>query len=102
MINLKINVRDSVFIGSEFTTTGGFIYISGMNQDVECLRFFDRELMEKVRVWNIPNAPFLIYANVSANPNNLQSILDKNITQIDLIWTAINGILNRLDALEEA
>jgi hypothetical protein len=72
-----------------------------MNQDVEYVTFIDRELMEKVCEWNIPNGPFFIYTNVSVNPHNLQSIIDKNITQIYLIWTAINGILTRLDALEE-
>jgi hypothetical protein len=100
MINLKIEIGDTIFIGSEFTTIGGFIYISGMDDDEEYVTFIDRELMEKVWEWNKPNGPFFIYANIRVNPNNLQSILDKNITQRDLIWTAINGILTRLDALE--
>jgi hypothetical protein len=86
MINLKINIGDSVFRDSEFTTIGGFIYISGMNQDNENLTFIDRELMKKVVALNIPNGSFLLYAKVSVNPNSLQSIIDKNITQIDLIW----------------
>jgi hypothetical protein len=100
MINFKIEIDDTIFIGFEFTTTGGFIYISCMNQDMEYVTLIDRERMEKLGAWNIPNRPFLIYANISVNANNLQSILYKNITQIDLIWITINGILTRLDALE--
>jgi hypothetical protein len=56
--------------------------------------------MEKVAEYNIHNGPFLIKGIISVNPNNVQDIIDNNITQIDLIWTAINNILSRLDALE--
>jgi NDP-sugar pyrophosphorylase family protein len=100
MINLKIEIGDTIFIGSEFTTEGGFIYISGFDLETEYVTFIDRELIEKVSALNIPNRPFLVCGNVSVNPNNIQSILDKNITQIDFIWTAINNIISRLDALE--
>jgi hypothetical protein len=62
--------------------------------------FIDRELMEKVADLNIPNGPFLVKGVISVNPNNVQDIIDNNITQIDLIWTAINNIVYRLDALE--
>jgi UDP-3-O-[3-hydroxymyristoyl] glucosamine N-acyltransferase len=58
MINLKIEIGDRVFIGSGFITTGGFIYISGLNVDNEYVTFIDRELMEKVVALNIPNGPF--------------------------------------------
>jgi hypothetical protein len=72
-----------------------------MNQYMKHVTFIDRELMEKAGAWNIPNGIFLIYANISINPNNLQSIIDKNIAHIDLILTAINVIFTRLDELEE-
>jgi hypothetical protein len=101
MINLKIEIGDSVFIGSEFRTIGGFIYISGMNVDTKYVAFIDRELMEKVGAWNIPNGAFLIYANISVNPNNLPTVLDKNISDIEEIWIAINNIISRLNTLEE-
>jgi NDP-sugar pyrophosphorylase family protein len=58
MINLKIEIGDPIFIGSEFTTTGGFIYISRMDDYDEYVTFIDRELMEKVWEWDIPKGPY--------------------------------------------
>jgi hypothetical protein len=80
MINLKIEIGDTIFIGSEFTSGGGFIYISGFNLESGYVTFIDRELMEKVAALNISNGPFLVCGNVSVNPNNIQEIIDNNIT----------------------
>jgi hypothetical protein len=98
-LNLKIKVGDTIFIGSQFTTETGFIYISGFDLRTEYVTFIDRELMEKVADLNIPNGPFLVNGIISVNPNNVQDIIDNNITQIDLIWTSINNIISRLNAL---
>jgi hypothetical protein len=56
--------------------------------------------MEKFANLNIPNGPFLVKGIINVNPNNVQDIIDNNITQIELIWTAINNIISRLNVLE--